>query len=416
MRSEDCFSSRDVDDSDDDSFIDLYAHVERRRRIAQRRESEKNYSMSFNGRIDDVDTKSVKSSKVSLRRSLPPQSRGGLTSFLEHNMQPNKTVHGNRSYCSVPAVVNRSSEASVVSRRTVQVRAPRINSSDSATVGPRKTSSRRSDKPSTSSSSLSSMRSEAPSRRTGQLFRQLASRSLNQSSMVGGSPYSSRGIPSKPCSYATTRAYSSATNRKSLNSTREVVGSVLTAKLDELQAKQEELREKSQIIERNRQACKISRTRSVPNMNRHSSYRQFMAPDESSDRSFLSSKLAKENRTGSKKQANKSSRTRSDPNMNRRSSYRQFMASDESSDRSLPTSMLEEIQVEQEKLRGKSQVIERNRQAYKSSRTRSEPHINRLLSFRQFMAADESSDGCLSRPQNLTRFKLSKKSSGKSPR
>jgi len=135
--------------------------------------------------------------------------------------------------------------------------------------------------------------------------------------------------------------------------------SLPTSMLEEIQVEQEKLREKSQVIERNRQAYKC-RTRSDPNMDRHSSYRQFIAPDESSDRSPSTSKL-------------------------------------------------DEIQAKQEELRGKSQVIERNR-------TRSEPHINRLSSFRQFMAADESSDGCLSRPQNLTRFKLSKKSSGKSPR
>ena len=304
-------SSIDDDGSDDDSFMDLYAHVERMRRIAQRRESDKNKSTSFSGRIDDVDTKSAKSaksSKVSLRRSLPPQSRGQLSCFLEHNTQPNKTAHGNRSYSSAPTVVGRSSEGSVGSRKTGQIRVPRINSSDSATAGPQKTSSRQSAKPSTSSSSLSPMRSRAssPPRRTGQLS-QKSSRSVIQSSRVVGLAYSSKSVPSKLCSATTSRAYSSTTTRRSLNSTREMADPLLKVllktKLDEIRAEQQELREKSQAIKRDRKAYKSSRTSSEPQMNRNSSSRQFLAaPDESSDRSLPTSKLTKENRTGSKQQ------------------------------------------------------------------------------------------------------------------
>ena len=219
MRSKDSPSPNDGDGSDDDSCMDLYAHVERVRRIAQRREPEKYRSMSFNGRIDDVDTKSAKPPKVLLRRSLTQQSRAMPSSFLEHNTQPNKTALENRSYCPVPAVAGRSSESSVGSRRTVQVRAPCINSSHSATVGPRKTCSKRSDKPSTSNSSLSPMRSEAssPSRRAGQLSRQLASRSVMQPSRVAGSQRSDTPLTSSR-SLSSMRSEASSPSRRTHNS------------------------------------------------------------------------------------------------------------------------------------------------------------------------------------------------------
>ena len=96
--------------SDDDSYIDMYAHVEQTTRsTSHQRVRPKNVVIRSN------DTKHVapNSSKAPKNAPVLPrhnkESSGLLGSFLEHNTktaQPKRSSTGNRSACSAPTVIS----------------------------------------------------------------------------------------------------------------------------------------------------------------------------------------------------------------------------------------------------------------------------------------------------------------------
>ena len=303
-----CPASSHADDSDDDSFIDMYAHVEQRTRTSrQRRDSDKGDSTrraSCNNAIHDNDTKHLNpnSSKVSKNApaSLPhhrndKQPSGLLGSFLETNtaaQQPKRSSTGNRSYCSAPAVVsdrprkdNYFEDITTGTRKKTQdstSRRPSLkkDSELSTRVGSQRhiTSSQQRAEPGSESSArvTSTTGSSRRSLTSSTVRRAESSRSVLQSSSRSSfraSTSSSGNTSSRAAS--TTSTYSSRytsssrqpTNRATLSrsesSSRKIVGdSELDAKLKEIQDEQEEQRKKSQEIKRqvNRQAFRSSRS------------------------------------------------------------------------------------------------------------------------------------------------------------
>ena len=318
-----CPASSDADDSDDDSFIDMYAHVEQRTRTTQqRRESDKGDAprrASFNNAMHDNDTKHVDPNSSKASKNAPTslhhhrndqQPSGFLGSFLETNTaaQPKRSSTGNRSYCSAPAVVSdrprtdnyyediktgpRKSTHDSTSRRsslkkdselTTRVGSQRHITSSQQRVEPGNESS--APVTSTTGTTSSSRRSltSSTSRRAESSRVLLQSSSSSRTSFRAST--SSAGNPSSRAA-STTSTYSSRytassrqpTNRATLSrsesSSRKLVGdSELDAKLKEIQEEQEEQRKKSQEIKRqvNRSAFRSSRSSTL---NRESSYRR----------------------------------------------------------------------------------------------------------------------------------------------
>jgi hypothetical protein len=242
-------SSSNHDSSDDDSFIDLYAHIEQQGRRAERRNSQHLVSG------DNDETPSLKSptSNRRLSTSSPKlQSKGLLGSFLETNRKTTRSKPGSRSVSSAPAVVRKmSSDASVGSRQTVS--------------GSMRQIQRMGVRPEDSSNPLTSTRQRASFSRaqSSRFGRSNTSPSYPSSSTSGRNTAPRRTQSARTLLQPTSRDRKSAygksvgssslsRNRTKPDVTKSPGGSetVMKAKLREIRSEQEALRKKSEDIKR----------------------------------------------------------------------------------------------------------------------------------------------------------------------